>query len=293
MQDSGAERPRPASACGEAWGCGSRSGLESGRGEGDDDDDGDDDGGVCPFDPSVPIDNDTPDSGGSVPIVGPPGSGCENGCSPDQFSTVTASPPTATSTSSQTPGPTPPADPDLPVVPPATAPYCFGEHNEDGRWRLFSQDQANDILDDICNVGDVLPPSNTFGYAFRGDGGILASVTWVDDQSGCQPKTDVPIRWDNWCLDTFRELLQTCDPFPGDTGARGSAFIDNSQYGCVRWWIASDSLENLRLRLSRAAVRRAVTMVVGVEVEAVKAELDAIEPALPRWDRRPSVDGRN
>ncbi|KAK6063962.1 killer toxin subunits alpha beta [Seiridium cupressi] len=152
---------------------------------------------------------------------------------PTPTTTATASA-TATATATATALP-------LPVVAHGsdTLPYCFRDHNADSRWDSFNQSQASTLLEKLCNVGDVLPASNEFGYVYKDDSGLVASVTWADDQTGCEAKSDVPIA-SGWCKYSFDWIASECDD--GGGGADyGGAFIETASYGCVQWWIAEDS----------------------------------------------------
>ena len=175
----------------------------------------------------------------------------------------------------------------IPTTPPSDRPYCFREHNGDGRWNFFSQDEANSIIASVCNSADELPPSNTFGYVSRDPKGLVASVTWAKNQDGCAPKAPVPIRRDNWCRDTFRELLFTCNPAPGNE-VYGGAFVEsNINYGCVRWWIGADSTQPLQ------AMARGSQELTGSDLQTHLDNLDAMEPELPRLGSLPKAEGGN
>lgn len=134
-------------------------------------------------------------------------------------------------------------------------------------------------------MGDELPPSNTFGHAFQGANGLQASVTWAESQNGCQPKAPLPLR--DYCRDSFRYIIYACDD-RNRAESYGGAFIDNDQYGCVRWWLGADSSAMPRARLAMNAINTTVEesekLKPAQQAMLVKV-LDQLEPELPKLKR--------
>ncbi|KAF2734823.1 hypothetical protein EJ04DRAFT_492871 [Polyplosphaeria fusca] len=199
----------------------------------------------------------------------------------------TSMPPPATSTK-------PPSnDPPLPTFAPGKGnPYCFRDHNGNGQYHKFGEDAGDSTIASVCNNGDVLPPSNTFGFASRGQDNLLVSVTWAKDQSGCPAKKDVPMR--DFCTDTYREIILTCDKAIV-TDTYGGAFVEsNTQFGCVRWWIGTSPTS---LRAAEAFALDAPsngtnsTVITNPTQQQMISEwLDGIEDELPMM-RRPKSNG--
>jgi len=185
--------------------------------------------------------------------------------------TPTKEPPQPTS------DPDPINDPPLPTTPPSRSPYCFRDHNSNERWTPFSENEAFDLINRICVVSDNLSPSNTFGYAFRGKTGLLASITWAENQSGCSPKAAMPLH--EFCEETFLMLLDKCDP-SSRVPMYGGAFVDNIDYGCVTWWLGLDSTARLRQE-----VQNSVEIIEPSEQAALLGKLAKIELELPRLMR--------
>ncbi|KAH7317126.1 hypothetical protein B0I35DRAFT_461621 [Stachybotrys elegans] len=145
------------------------------------------------------------------------------------------------------PTPTEEPEPDLPIptlVPGESgAPYCFRDHNEEGRWGVFTPDQADDVLIALCGTAEELPPENTFGFAVRGPSGLVASVTWADNQEGCAPRAAMPL--EDFCLDALQWIGMHCDEFADDS--YGGAYVENWDWGCVEWFIGDDNTFDGRL----------------------------------------------
>lgn len=220
--------------------------------------------------PEATYDNLPP--GEQVPIIGDGGRGGWV-VDPGEF---TQRPTTTTTT--EDPEPT---TSELPIPtgsPPEGGPYCFRDHNEDGRWQSFTDDEGNDLLNILCyDIAEELPPSNTFGHAVRSPNGILASVTWADEQGGCQPKSPLPLG--DYCADTFRYIIYSCDDFDREE-SYGGAFVDNAEYGCVRWWLGKDSLSTL---IESTSLERPEQL-SREEQSVVMDMLAHLEPELPRVD---------
>ncbi|RYP69856.1 hypothetical protein DL771_005867 [Monosporascus sp. 5C6A] len=149
------------------------------------------------------------------------------------FESTSEKPPPSTTTATEIP---------IPTIPPPGNFYCFREHNDDGRWGGFTDPEAVAMVEYFCN-SEPLSPSNTFGYASRDSRtGVLLSVTWADDQTGCKAKSEMPMG--EWCIDTISIMLLACDLQLGEP-YYGGAFVDNADYGCVRWWMGADTSAQL------------------------------------------------
>ncbi|KAJ0426708.1 hypothetical protein BJY00DRAFT_1086 [Aspergillus carlsbadensis] len=144
--------------------------------------------------------------------------------------------PTTTTTSTTTSNP----NPALPTVPPAETPYCFRDHNSDGRYVSFTFDEVNAMIDTICyDISEELSPDNQLGYVLGDPRSLQVYLIWADDQSGCQPRSTMPMG--DYCWDTFRQTLLACESLFEPDDWYGAAFIDNSDYGCVEWSAVHDS----------------------------------------------------
>jgi hypothetical protein len=152
-------------------------------------------------------------------------------------------PTTTTTTSESDPDPT--DDPEPIPVPtfPAEPPLCFRDWPEEDRFIPFGGDYAFDMVESLCTITDYLLPSiPRHGIA---SGNFRVSVSWAEDQSGCQPRIDQPL--EDYCRVTFRDLLTECDFFEDEENLRyGGTVIDNLEYGCVQWYIGEDSYINLK-----------------------------------------------
>lgn len=208
-----------------------------------------------------------------VPLLGDGGYGGEVADSGD-YSYSMPSPTKTTATTTTTTSSSKPTDPPFPTfLPPDGTPYCFRSHNENNRYQPFTDDAGNDVINRLCDVADSLSPDNTFGHAFQGAGGLIASVTWAKNQDGCQPKADNPLG--DYCRDTFRWMISECDDFDRDA-SYGGAFVDNADYGCVEWYLGIDS-ENLQKRDVAAGQLKSEDMLLDM--------VGSLEPELPRLSR--------
>ncbi|TGJ81725.1 hypothetical protein E0Z10_g7044 [Xylaria hypoxylon] len=203
----------------------------------DDDDDDDEDPEFCTLNEDLIPNVDTADedgmgvsgytgadsnSGGNVGLGGIDGS--STGCIDDDVSPYDYHPPL----------PTGPLDPDH-------LPYCFRDHNDSGRWEMFTSDEAEEVADTMCYSKDALEPDDVRGLVFRGPGYMIQSVTWAQDQGGCSPKANVPL--DDWCYGTIEAILISCDfEREGEAGrAFGGGVVEDSEdYGCVTWYVGAD-----------------------------------------------------
>ncbi|EFE38231.1 hypothetical protein TRV_07102 [Trichophyton verrucosum HKI 0517] len=168
-----------------------------------------------------------------------------------------------------------PQDPPLPTEP-SGGYYCFRDHNENKRWNSFGKEEASKLVVDLCSIADLLPTSNTFGYALRGNNGLVASVTWAQDQTGCSLKFDLPLN--TYCAYMFKAMLDACGDLNSDK-AYGGAFVDKSKYGCVTWWLGADSTASQDRLLTLGQQSRILTQ---PEKEAHREMLATLEPELPR-----------
>ncbi|RYO88204.1 hypothetical protein DL764_008763 [Monosporascus ibericus] len=184
------------------------------------------------------------------------------------FDSTSEEPPPPTTSTSEIP---------IPTNPPAGNFYCFREHNDDGRWGGFTDPEAVAIVEHFCS-NEPLSPSNTFGYASRdSQTGVLVSVTWADDQTGCKAKSEMPMG--EWCIDTISIMLLSCDLQLGEP-YYGGAFVDNADYGCVRWWMGADTLAALA-----PVPDQGPQPLPPSEQEAHLEQVSELEPQLPRISR--------
>jgi hypothetical protein len=188
--------------------------------------------------------------------------------------------PTTTTKPSDTalPLPTWVTGPDEPPTP--LNPYCFKDRNS--YWHSFSADAGRAAVNSLCNTGNVLPPSNTFGFAVKGDDDLLVTVTWAKNQDGCLEKQDVPLR--DFCFEQFfNGIIAGCDGV-NDGPYFGGAFIENMKggigSGCVQWYIGTDSPEKRRLKVREALSLANVTFITDLqELEAIRDKVWALVPA--------------
>ncbi|RYO82678.1 hypothetical protein DL766_008243 [Monosporascus sp. MC13-8B] len=184
------------------------------------------------------------------------------------FESTSEKPPPSTTTATELP---------IPTIPPPGNFYCFREHNDDGRWGGFTDPEAVAMVEYFCD-SEPLSPSNTFGHASRDSRtGVLLSVTWADDQTGCKAKSEVPMG--EWCIDTISIMLLSCDLPLGEPYC-GGAFVDNADYGCVRWWMGADTLVPFP-----QVPDQGPQPLPPSEQEAHLGQVSELEPQLPRIAR--------
>lgn len=133
------------------------------------------------------------------------------------------------------------SDPPYPTTPPDPKPYCFRDHNADGRYKAFTFDDFADMVDTICYQPSVdeLSPDNTLGFVWGDPGSLQISVIWAENQSGCKPKSPQPMG--DYCKQTFIDFGYTCDLDFDQDEWYGGGFVDNYEHGCVVWAIMHDT----------------------------------------------------
>ncbi|RYO79963.1 hypothetical protein DL766_010133 [Monosporascus sp. MC13-8B] len=189
---------------------------------------------------------------------------------------------TTSTTTTSRPTTTKNTDIPLPTGPDTPKPYCFREYNDDGRWLSFDGSEAEVVVEHLC-ASPPLTSSNTFGYVSRSEStGLLASVKWSEDQSGCKSKGEVPMG--DWCIDSFAQMLLACDGSDLNK-AYGAAIVDRYDYGCVTWWISKESSGLMTVDSTSGQRNGTHTGIVvqlnGASRDAIEAEIASLEPDFP------------
>ncbi|KAK5734765.1 hypothetical protein LTR17_008696 [Elasticomyces elasticus] len=141
--------------------------------------------------------------------------------------TTTPPGPTTTTKTTTSPTTTTSADPAFPTSTDGSAPIlCFGA----GDHIVLSSEDADAAIGDLCGQGTVvntLTPGQNFDYVVEGGSGVVASLGWASDQSGCLPKTDFRLEGEA-CANLFNDIGADC----GDDNF-GGGWIWNGDFGCV------------------------------------------------------------
>ncbi|KFY05268.1 hypothetical protein O988_00131 [Pseudogymnoascus sp. VKM F-3808] len=200
---------------------------------------------------------------------------------------TTIGPGTSTTTTPPT-SPPPDTGPPLPTLPPGDADfYCFRDHIDEGNYQTIGVDVGKAAISDVCDQEDVLLPSTPL-FAVRGPGSLLVSVSWAKDQTGCPTKQNVPLG--TWCTETYRAIIIKCDQ-ESITDTYGGAFIEeNSDYGCVTWWIGSDYSTSMASTFAAGGTSHGVVVTDLREQQAIQAMIDDVEPHLSRIVRGSSKE---
>jgi hypothetical protein len=117
-----------------------------------------------------------------------------------------------------------------------TRPHCFREHNGNSHFLSFDTHEWQSALDNLCGYSTLHPDDGLRIYV--SPKGLVAWVSYAQDQSGCSEKSPFP--FSKSCTDWMTNLVQTCDgPMPemGHYGY-GGGFIQSGPSGCIEYYIA-------------------------------------------------------